>query len=72
MIEPPSENRDQFVLEQDHFQKLLDALIQKGYRIVGPTVGEGAIVYNELNSIADLPVGWTDEQDGGTYRLKKT
>ncbi|GIK12230.1 MAG: sulfite reductase subunit A [Candidatus Brocadia sp. AMX2] len=71
MIEPPSENRDQFVLEQDHFQKLLDALIQKGYRIVGPTVGEGAIVYNELNSIADLPVGWTDEQDGGTYRLKK-
>ncbi|MCF6156289.1 MAG: sulfite reductase subunit A [Candidatus Brocadia sp.] len=71
MTEPPSENKDTFILDRDHFQKLLDTLIQKGYRIVGPTLGEGAIVYNELNSVADLPVGWTDEQDGGTYRLKK-
>ncbi|MFN3532907.1 MAG: 4Fe-4S dicluster domain-containing protein [Candidatus Brocadia sp.] len=71
MIEPPLKNRDRFVLEREHFQKLLDTLIQKGYLVVGPTVGEGAIVYNELNSVADLPIGWTDEQDGGVYRLKK-
>ena len=30
---------------------------------------DGAIVYDELRSAADLPVGWTDEQDGGHYRL---
>jgi hypothetical protein len=30
-----------------------------------------AIVYEQLNSVADLPIGWTDEQDGGRYQLKK-
>ncbi len=39
--------------------------------MIGPTVRDGAIVYDELASAADLPVGWTDEQDGGTYRLRK-
>lgn len=71
MTKPSTEQRDQFVFDRDHLQKLLDILIQKGYQVVGPTLGEGAITYNELNSVTDLPVGWTDEQDGGTYRLKK-
>ncbi len=39
--------------------------------MIGPTVRDGAIVYDDLNSADGLPVGWTDEQDGGTYRLKK-
>jgi len=38
---------------------------------VGPTVREGAITYGELASVADLPAGWTDEQESGTYRLRK-
>ncbi|HUU12903.1 MAG TPA: 4Fe-4S dicluster domain-containing protein [Terriglobia bacterium] len=42
-----------------------------GYTLVGPTVRDGAIVYDEISSPSDLPVGWTDEQDGGRYRLKK-
>jgi hypothetical protein len=32
-------------------------------------VRDQAIVYDELRTSADLPVGWTDEQDGGHYRL---
>jgi formate hydrogenlyase subunit 6/NADH:ubiquinone oxidoreductase subunit I len=63
--------KDKAVVEREHFQFLLDALSKRGYRVVGPTVRDGAIVYDELTSVADLPVGWTDEQDGGTYRLKK-
>ena len=39
--------------------------------MVGPTVRDGAIVYDEISSSADLPVGWTDEQDGGHYRLRR-
>jgi sulfhydrogenase subunit beta (sulfur reductase) len=27
------------------------------------------VVYDEIASVADLPAGWTDEQDGGTYQL---
>ena len=66
-----SDDHNRFVLERDSFQHLLDALVKRGYRVVGPTVRDGAIVYDELNSATDLPVGWTEEQNGGTYRLKR-
>ena len=28
-------------------------------------------VYNALSSVDDLPMGWTEGQDGGTYRLTR-
>jgi ferredoxin len=57
------------VIERGDFQALFDALAERGYTIVGPSVRDGAIVYDEIRSVSDLPVGWTDEQDAGTYRL---
>jgi ferredoxin len=57
------------ILERERFDDLLQVLTARGYRLIGPTVGEGAIVYDEIHSSADLPIGWTDEQEGGTYRL---
>jgi ferredoxin len=59
------------VFAPPHLQELIDVLQRRGYRVVGPTVRDGAIVYDELRGAADLPIGWTDEQDGGTYRLKR-
>ncbi len=59
------------VIERDEFHALLDALARRGYTIVGPTVRDGAIVYDEIASVADLPVGWTDDQDAGRYRLRR-
>jgi sulfhydrogenase subunit beta (sulfur reductase) len=50
---------------------LLNALQTRGYTCIGPTVRDAAIVYEEIRSEEDLPIGYTDEQDGGTYRLKK-
>jgi len=61
----------QVILEREHFQRLLDVLHNKEYQVVGPTVRDNAIVYEALTSVADLPIGYTDEQDGGRYRLKK-
>jgi ferredoxin len=58
-------------LEHEHFEQLFTALRSREYQVVGPTVRDQAIVYDTLTSVADLPVGYTDEQDGGTYRLKK-
>jgi sulfhydrogenase subunit beta (sulfur reductase) len=58
------------ILERGDFQLLLDAL-QQQYRIIGPTVRDQAIVYEEIAAVTDLPIGWTDEQDGGTYRLRR-
>ena len=62
---------DKVVLERQHLQHLLDVLSKRGYRILGPTVRDQAIVYDEVRSLEDLPAGWTDEQNAGTYRLKK-
>ncbi|HUI20132.1 MAG TPA: 4Fe-4S dicluster domain-containing protein [Methylocella sp.] len=57
------------VLTIDGLQILLDALRQRGYRVVGPAVRDQAIIYDDIVSIDDLPRGWTDKQDGGHYRL---
>lgn len=51
--------------------RLLALLRRDGYQTIGPTVRDGAIVYDEVEGTADLPVGWSDEQDGGHYRLKR-
>jgi sulfhydrogenase subunit beta (sulfur reductase) len=59
------------VLEGGCFRQLLEVLRAKGYRLVGPTLRDGAVAYAELGSAEDLPRGWTEEQQGGTYRLKR-
>ncbi|MGZ4988414.1 MAG: sulfite reductase subunit A, partial [Limisphaerales bacterium] len=61
---------DKVTVELQQLDALLQALTQRGYQLVGPTLREGAIAYDCLTSVKDLPAGWTDEQDGGTYRLK--
>ena len=32
---------------------------------------DGAIVYDVVEKLSDLPVGWTDEQEAGRYRLRR-
>ena len=48
---------------------LIDALHAAGRTLIGPTVEDGAIVYAEIESASDLPIGWRDEQAPGRYRL---
>ena len=69
-MSPEATNRAR-LLERERLDDLLLALVARGYRLLGPTVRDGAIVYDELESSADLPEGWTDDQDGGTYRLRE-
>jgi len=56
-------------IEKEGLQALFDALAQRGYRVVGPTLRDQAIVYDDIASVRDLPAGWTDEQGGGRYRV---
>jgi formate hydrogenlyase subunit 6/NADH:ubiquinone oxidoreductase subunit I len=71
MPESSSQTSVPVIVERRDFQRLFDALTSREYKLVGPTVREGAIVYDELLKDSDLPVGWTDEQEAGVYRLKR-
>ena len=60
-----------YVVDRDGLDQLLAAIRRRGFRLIGPVVADGAICYGDIESSADLPAGWTDEQDGGTYRLRR-
>ncbi len=60
-----------FIVSRGELQSLFDAVIARGFMPVGPIVRDGAIVYDELRHVQDLPEGWTEDQDAGTYRLKR-
>jgi ferredoxin len=60
-----------YTLEREDLDELFAALAGRGYTVIGPTVRDAAIVYEEIAGSADLPIGWTDEQDGGHYRLRR-
>ena len=60
-----------FVIERSDFDALLGALQHRGHTIIGPTIRDGAIIYDEVACAAQLPAGWTDDQDGGHYRLRR-
>ncbi len=59
------------VIDWEGLDALFGALHEGGYRIVGPTVRDAAIVLEQLSSPAELPTGVGDVQDGGTYRLRQ-
>jgi sulfhydrogenase subunit beta (sulfur reductase) len=59
-------------LPQTELRRLFEALAADGRRIVGPTIAEGAVVYDELDSPAELPYGWTADSEPGSYRLEAT
>ena len=50
---------------------LVSTLIDRRYRVVGPTLSDNAIVLAELDSAADLPRGWGVDVAPGHYRLRR-
>ena len=59
------------LLPRDRLADLFHALTARGYQVIGPRVDQGAIIYDQLTSVEELPRGWTDEQGPGYYRLKR-
>jgi sulfhydrogenase subunit beta (sulfur reductase) len=59
------------VMTRGGLQVLLDSLAGAGYQVLGPTVRDGAIVYDSIARLDDLPAGWTDRQAGGRYSLER-
>jgi ferredoxin len=59
------------VITLDGLAELVDVLRRRGYLVVGPKLRDGAIVYDELESADELPAGWTEIHDPGSYRVER-
>jgi NAD(P)H-flavin reductase/ferredoxin len=57
-------------LPSAELDRLFAALTADGRRVIGPTLGDGAVVYDEIASSAELPRGWLAESEPGRYRLR--
>ncbi|ACB94156.1 4Fe-4S dicluster domain-containing protein [Beijerinckia indica] len=70
-MERPLTNGTRMVITCAELQTLIDALAARNYHVVGPRVRDGAIVYDGITRLSDLPSGWTDHQEPGRYHLER-
>lgn len=66
----PKDNIASGFLPGQDLALLLTALAGQGYRCVGPTVRDGALVYDSLDGVEDLPAGVHIQQSPGSYRVE--
>jgi len=62
---------DALLLEAADLGRLYAALRDAGYRVIGPTVRDRAIILDELASADDLPFGWGVSLEPGGYRIRR-
>ncbi len=67
----PAPARKGMIIDRDGLQSLLDRLSARGFDVIGPTVRDGAIIYDRISSVDVMPEGWTDDQDAARYRLAR-
>jgi len=65
------QTRSEVSLDLDGLQELVDVLGGQGFTVLGPTVRDGAVVPGRIVSVDDLPHGWGDIQEPGSYRLTR-
>ncbi|OJX67126.1 4Fe-4S dicluster domain-containing protein [Magnetospirillum sp. 64-120] len=71
MAQPNSKSTTPYLLDMDGLAALISALRRQGRQIVGPRLADDAVIYDDIETAADLPAGWGSEQAGGHYRLKR-
>lgn len=63
---------ENYFLPTSDLQSLLNCLQQEGYQCVGPQVRDGAIVFDEIQTVEQLPGNISDKQTAGSYTLNNT
>jgi sulfhydrogenase subunit beta (sulfur reductase) len=58
-------------IEKPAFNLLISRLKEEGYLPIGPRVKNESLVYEEIESLDDLPQGYSTEQKPGYFRLIK-
>lgn len=57
-----------FVVASEDLGKIFSALKEQGYLLIGPTVRDDVIVYDVIDGVEELPIGFRDTQEAGYYR----
>lgn len=70
-MNPGTTETESVFLPKIELQTLITLLTSDGYQVVGPTIDQEAIVYDEITSVDQLPRGWTDRQEAAKYRLER-
>ena len=58
------------VIDKPDLARIIDRLWQEGYTVVGPTVAQGAIVFDEVRRLGPVAHRLDRRARGGNYRLK--
>jgi NAD(P)H-flavin reductase/NAD-dependent dihydropyrimidine dehydrogenase PreA subunit len=58
-------------LPRADLDRLIAILAESGRTVIGPVLRDGALVYAPIDGAGDLPFGWTDDQEPGSYRLRR-
>lgn len=67
--ENPAPTEAMWIVKSE-LQSLISILQSDGYAVVAPVIEQEAIVYAEIESTDQLPIGWRDSQEPGKYRLQ--
>ena len=59
------------LFERNDLQGLITALHARGYTVIGPTVRDASITFDAIDSVDQLPQGWTDVQVAAFYRIER-
>ncbi|HVP15364.1 MAG TPA: 4Fe-4S dicluster domain-containing protein [Terriglobales bacterium] len=72
MAADPTSSPGSVAFERADLDRLFGLLHERGYTVVGPTLRQGAVVLDEIEDASRLPAGWTDDQEAGQYRLRRS
>ena len=59
-------------IEQDSLGTLITVLKTTGFKVIAPTFHQATLSYTEIESAAELPQGYRDQQAPGKYQLTQT
>lgn len=62
---------EKLVFGRDGLQALIGALAADGFRVLGPALRDGAVVFDDVSTVDEMPSGYTDRQEAGRYRLER-
>jgi ferredoxin len=62
---------DARILPKPRLDDLIRLLLHDGFEVIAPRIEQEAIIYGPVQSVKDLPIGWTDRQAPGSYRLER-